>query len=537
MLAELQDKVWDAIVIGTGMGGGILGRRLAERGASVLYLERGPAGRRTEQNHLFAGEVDPVAREIRGCWPEPIKTRVDGRTSEFLGTLAACVGGTSVFYAATLERPEHHDFVAMPGRPHPSGGWPIDYAAMQPYFDDAERMLEVRGTADPLSNETAPLLEPPGLSASDQILMDRLRAARFNPYRIHVGMRYLPGCEECAGRKCPRDCKMDARSAGVEPALKTGRAALIDRCHVDALATSRIGSEHRISKVLATKGGEKLAFRARNVVLAAGGLGSPRLLLASANETWPDGLANGSGLVGRNLMFHLSELFAVWSDRKASRKGPSRTIAFRDFYFRDGQRFGIVQSMGIDANYGNVIQVLNERFDRTPLRSFRLLRELLRLPALAATRILGDAKIFVAILEDLPRPENRVELENGDPGKMIVTYDMPAELHERRTALRKGLRKALPGVAKLFLYDAPILNFAHPSGTLRFGTDPKSSVLDPTCRAHEVQNLYVADSSFMPTSTGVNPSLTIAANALRVADAITTGLSCGNAAEVAGSSL
>jgi choline dehydrogenase-like flavoprotein len=309
---------------------------------------------------------------------------------------------------------------------------------------------------------------------------------------------------------------MDARSAGIEPALKTGHAAILDRCHVDKLSTSG----NAVSRVVATRGGERLTFRARYVVSAAGGLGSPRLLLASAGENWPRGLANGSGLVGRNLMFHLSELFALWSARNADRKGPSRTIALRDFYFRDGQRFGIVQSMGMEANYGNIVQVLNERFDRSPLRSARYLREFLRVPALAASWMLGDAKIFVAILEDLPNPENRVEFKEDDPYRMVVTYKIPAELHARRRALRRTLRKSLPGAAKLFLQEAPIVNFAHPSGTLRFGTDPKSSVLDENCRTHAVANLFVADSSFMPTSTGVNPSLTIAANALRVADVI-----------------
>jgi choline dehydrogenase-like flavoprotein len=329
-----------------------------------------------------------------------------------------------------------------------------------------------------------------------------------------VGIRYLPGCVECIGHKCPRHCKMDGRSAGVEPALATGRAALLDGCEVMALR----GARGRVTHLEAERGGQRLRLRARCFVLAAGGLGSPRLLLRSADAIWPRGCANESGLVGRNLMFHLSERIAVWPARRLDFSGPAKTIALRDFYRRDGMRFGLFQSMGLGASYGSIVQYLNEKFDRSALRGLRPLREFTRLPALVAAGVFGDARIFVGILEDLPYPTNRVVLDPAHPERLGFDYTLAPELLHRRRVFRELIKAGLKGQRSFFLHIEPELNLAHPCGTLRFGRDPATSVLDASCRAHGLENLYVADSSFMPTSNGVNPSLTIAANALRVAD-------------------
>ena len=398
--------------------------------------------------------------------------------------------------------------------------------SFQPYYAAAEQLYHVCGEPDPLGAQPpAPLHPPAPMPSGDAMLMAAFRARGLHPYRMHVGMRYLPGCEECTGRKCPRACKMDGRSAGVEPALATGRAALIAGCEVTALR----GTATRITHVEAVRGGARLAFRARRFVLCGGALGSPRLLLASASEAWPRGCANGSGLVGRNLMFHLSELLAVWPRQAADFTGLLKTIALRDFYFRDGHRLGLVQSLGLSASYGNIVEVLNDRFDRALPPALRPLRGLTRIPALLASWVLGDARVFVGILEDLPYPSNRVVLEDGDPERLKIEYALAPELMARHRVFRRLLKAAMRGQRCFFLNLAPELNFGHPCGTLRFGADPATSVLDPSCRAHGLENLYVADSSFMPTSTGVNPSLTIAANALRVADRLVGELALGPA--------
>lgn len=515
MIDDIKNHLWDVIVIGTGIGGGTLGRRLAESGLSVLFVEQGPNGPRGEQTMLNDAVFDPVARQVRGFWPDPIKATVNGRSSEFFAALGSGVGGSSVFYAATLERPERHDLEATPDRPHPTGGWPVGYDAFRPYFEQAEQAYHICGEADPLSDEPpAQLANPPAQSTGDAALMQGFRDSGLHPYQAHMAARFLTECKQCFGFKCPRKCKMDGRSAGVEPALATGNATVLDACKVTALQADRAGVRH----IDVTRNGQAFSLRAKRYVLAAGALGSPRLLLASANADWPEGLANDSGQVGRNLMFHVNEMFALWP--KQGFEGASKAIALRDFYFHKEQRFGVVQALGLDASYGEIVHYLNMMFDRSFLSGLKPLRNLTRIPAAIAARLFGNAKVFVGILEDLPYGENRVVLEADNPDRISIEYRFNKELLARHRDFRRAIKRGFRGQRLAFLGQQPELNFGHPSGSLRFGDDPANSVLDANCRAHGLANLYVADASFMPTSMGINPSLTIAANALRVADHI-----------------
>lgn len=518
---DIRARDWDAIVIGTGIGGGTAGRRLAEAGLSVLFVEKGPDLGDTAMPALNMDARQPADRLARGAWPRLLEAELDGRWYELDGMIGAGVGGTSAYYAATLERPERHDLDDSPEQPHPTGGWPVGYDAMEPWFRLAEDYFHINGEADPLAPNGA-CLRPPAqpLTASDAALMDQLRRSGLHPYRTHMAARFLPGCESCFGRRCPRRCKMDGRSAGVLPALETGRAALLDRCSVIRIEADAQG----VTGLLCQRDGHRFTLRARRYVLAAGGLGSPALLLHSASDLWPQGLGNRNGLVGRNLMFHLSEIIAIWAGHGRQNEEPSRSISLRDLYFMGGQRFGTVQSMGLSAGYGEILHSLNGHFDQSRLRRLRPLRHGLRLPALAAARLLGRAKLFVGVLEDLPYLHNRLLPDPADPERLRFHYDISDELRQRRAAFRKAIRAAFRPHRALFMGAAPQLNFAHPCGTLRFGDDPNTSVLDRDCRMHGLSNLYVADSSFMPTSNGVNPSLTIAANALRVADRLAQGL-------------
>lgn len=510
-------KIWDVIVVGTGIGGGTIGRRLAERGLSVLFVEKGPYGFSSERQYLDTEMQDPDARLLRGYWPKPVVATIDGRRSTFYGAIGAGVGGTSAFYAATLERPERHDLEHSSARPHPTGGWPIGYNEFLPYFSEAERMFAVCGEPDPLSEDPDPQLRPPPpMRSDDEEMMVSLRRSDLNPYHVHMGIRAVPGCLNCFGHKCPKRCKMDGRTAGIEPALATGNAELLDLCTVVAVH----GDERRVSYLEAQHEGRTINLRAHNYVLAAGGLGSPRLLLSSRSELWPDGFGNGNDLVGRNLMFHLTEMIAIWPAKGMKSSGPTKSLALRDFYYVDGARFGALQAMGVDASYGMIVHYLNGVFDRSILRRLRPLRGLTRVVGYAAARIFGQAKIFAGIVEDLSYPENRVTIDAEDPEKLSFEYTVPAELNQRRRSYRRIIRRTLKGHRTAFLSLEPSLNVAHCCGTLRFGDDPDTSVLDRDCRMHGIENLYVADSSFMPTSLGINPSLTIAANALRVGDLI-----------------
>jgi choline dehydrogenase-like flavoprotein len=214
-------------------------------------------------------------------------------------------------------------------------------------------------------------------------------------------------------------------------------------------------------------------------------------------------------------MFHLNEMFAIWPGRAF--RGPSKAVGLRDLYHVGGQRFGMVQAMGIEASYGEITHYLRTAVERTV---FRPLAGLARIPALIGSKLLGNAKVFVGLMEDLPYPENRVTFDPAAPGQISFDYRMHPELLNRRKQFRGLIRRAFKGLRPMFLTHMPELNFGHPCGTARFGTDPANSVLNPDCRAHSVDNLWIVDASFFPTAMGVNPSLTIAANALRVADVI-----------------
>jgi len=499
MTADLLAQDWDAVIIGTGMGGGTIGRVLAEAGRKVLFVEKGPAGHRAEQQALHSEVFLPEARLLRGYWPEPMRATVDGTLQEFFAPIGAGVGGSSSFYAATLERPEPHDLGPL---------WPVSMHDMRDWYARAEDMYHVCGERDPLSDEPDNLRASPEMHPGDATLMDEMRACGLHPYRLHAALKYVDGCKGCLGRKCPLTCKMDGRSAGVEPALATGNAAVLDLCEVTQLETSG----GAISAVTLQHGGRAHRIVPRRVILSAGALGSARLLLASA----PGGIGNSSGLVGRNLMFHLNEMFALWPRTKDPTATASKDISLRDLYHLQGARFGTVQSMGIDAGYGEILHYLRLMLGRSRLHRLPLAHDLARIPAAAAVRMMGNAKVFVGLLEDIGYTENRVIHDPAHPGALSVNYTIRDELRTRRKAFRTAIKRALPKHRKMFLSMTPELNFGHPCGTLRFGTDPRTSVLQPDCRSHDLHNLWVVDSSFMPTSFGVNPSLTIAANALRV---------------------
>ena len=514
-LDEALARTWDVVVIGTGMGGGFLGRRLSELGRAVLFVEKGPVAPAAERCGTMAVIVDPRARQMRGFWPTASEARLDGVTTRFFGPYGSGIGGSSVFYSAALEMPARHDLDEDPEVPHPTGGWPVGYDAFRPHFDRAADYLHLCGTADPLSPEPPPkLARPAPLSAADAAMLAQFEAAGLHPYRQHLAIRDPLSCRQCFGTKCPRACKMDGRSAGVLPALATGRAELLPDCAV----TEILEDGSRVTGLRVAAGGRDAILTARDYALCAGGIGSPRLLLASRGRS-PGGVANSSGWVGRGLMFHVNEFFVVWP-RTRGGGGFGRAFSLRDVYAVKGRRFGLVQSVGLDASYGNIVHFLGQVFDQSPLRRLPQLRGLVRIPALIASRLLGKAAVFVGLLEDLPYPGNRVVLNAEDPEIPTFEYTFHPELLKRRRQFRRALWRAFRGQWRLLLTPQPMLNYGHPVGTLRFGTDPATSVLDSDCRTHDLTNLYVADSSFMPSALGVNPSLTIAANALRVAEII-----------------
>ena len=510
---------WDVVIVGTGMGGATLGWQLAAQGAKVLFLEKGRAdiarGRPDGQPAR-----DPDARLREGRWPDHLDMALDGHIVPLEGMRGCGVGGSTLLYAALLERLEPHDLAATPSMPHPTGGWPIDMTEMAPWYTRAEQLLRVAGTQDPLTEDTdTPLRDPRPATRLDAQLMADFEQSGLNPYRCHVGIAYLEDCDECLGHACPRRCKSDTQWLCVAPAVQRFGAELWSECEVTAIEADAT----TVRGVICRQGGLTRRVRARIVVLAAGALATPLLLLASANAHHPSGLANASGMVGRNLMFHAVNWLALWPSRRVHEAATGKAISARDFYRLGTLRGGTLQSVARKVYSSDIAAFLQATLDRTALRRFSVLRRLLKFPAKAIEILAGNASVFALLVEDLPYPENRIERDSD--GRPRVTYNIPSELARRNARLRQAVSRRLRRNRHLWLNGSVALNEGHACGTCRFGTDPRNSVLDPNGRAHDVDNLYVVDASFMPTSGGTNPGLTIAANALRVADIIGQRLS------------
>ncbi len=515
-MTDDAEQLWDAVIIGAGMGGATIGYSLARQGFRVLFLEQGlrEVANGGEGN---GGEEDPQARLRMAHWPDPVLSEIDGRAAEHYVPLGAGPGGSTLIFGGALERFERSDLDDMPGIPHPTGGWPVGYDAFAPWYEAAEALYRVRGTRDPLGEPIPASMTPPlPAREQDQLFMRDFAAAGLHPYRLHVGFGAKPDCLECVGLICPKRCKSDARTICLDPAMADHGAVLRTECEVMQIAADA----QRVHEVHYRHRGEAKTARGRVVIVAAGTYRSASLLLRSASAAWPQGLGNGRDLVGRYLMFHSSDWLAIWPRQRGATHGAVKTIGLRDLYTHEGQRLGSIQSTGLSANYGNVLLFLRSWFDRSALRHLRFLRPFLRIPAKIASRLFGSATIFAMIIEDIGLPENRLVVDPERPDRISIRFTISDDLKRRTMLARRLLRARMPGFRKYWLQPDLMIDFGHPTGACRFGNDPATSVLDPDCRVHGLDNLYVVDGSFMPSSSGTNPSLTIAANALRVGEAI-----------------
>jgi choline dehydrogenase-like flavoprotein len=517
---QTQDRLWDVAVIGAGMGGGFLARALGDAGHEVLLIERGNENLSAPSGDAESG--DPEKRLTENRWPNLNTFEIDGVTSRQYAPIGSGVGGSANWYAAALERFGDLDLDSQSESVHPTGGWPIRYSELLPYYEQAERMLHVVGTNDPLSAyEDNHLGEPPLLGPADAEFMHFFQSCGMHPYRLHVGIRYLPGCDECLGKLCHRGCRSDVRSVLAEGPRKP---TILSRCEVKKLESSG----NRVTSALGVQGDKEMKIRAKVFVLAAGAIHSPKLLFESRNDQWPDGLANRSGLVGCNLMFHVNQAFALWPSRKMTSSGPRKSIGFRDFYVVDGRRCGFIQSTGFELGYGELLMHLYRRFDRGAAKRLRLFRPFLRMPAALTIRRFGRGTIFACLIEDFPYRDNRVILDEREYDGVRIQYTIRAELRERTAYLRTLLGETLKGRRMTFLSDDIELNYGHPCGTCVMNDDSSAGVVDRDCRAHGIDNFYIVDASFMPSSAACNPSLTVAANALRVSNVIHRGLMASN---------
>ncbi|MCV7223778.1 GMC oxidoreductase [Mycolicibacterium elephantis] len=533
---EAERVEWDVIVVGAGMGGGMLGHWLAQAGRRVLFVEKGRStlpGTPGTIRSTMPEMAEPLsARSMktyfdtlaRGGRSTDEITDITGRfPRRFVPFIGSGTGGSSALYGMVCERFFADDFsprqhFANPGESTVPEAWPISYEQLAPWYSEAEKLLGVRGQRDPLRPEVADVDLPAGppFSVDNQPLVNYLTGRGLHPYRLPMACDYTDDCPTCQAYLCPKACKNDGARSGVLPAVVEYGAGLLDECRVVRLEADRT----RVQQVICQRGSDMLALKAKVVVLAAGALATPILLLNSRSGDWPRGLANGSDMVGRNLMRHLMDWIEVWPHRGSKITAENKEIGLNDFYFIDGQKYGTVQSAGSMASLAPLDMMMNQ--PRWASKALRLANSAVR-PVYNV--LLNGGLILVAMMEDLPYLDNRV-LPSDQPSfdgrqRLRLQYRFhPSEIERRKVFLRQIKEVLQPFRTLTLRHGENNQTLGHVCGTCRFGTDPTTSVLNPQNRAHEVDNLYVADASFFPSSTGLNPSLTVAANALRVADHI-----------------
>ena len=521
--AQDDHRLWDVAVLGAGMGGSFTAHALAEAGYEVLLVDYGnqdlsPPG-------FAPGADDAEIRLSENKWPTQTAFEVDGVVHRCYAPFGSGVGGSTNLYAAALERFDKPDIDLHPDVGHPTGGWPVSYTELLPYYEQAERLLHVIGTQDPLGvDKGSHILPPPPLGPCDTHFLQFFESIGLHPYRLHVGIRYRNGCDECLGRLCHNNCRADARTLLAEAPRKP---AIMARTEVVKLEASR----DQITGAVLRSGEKQFSIRAKIFVLAAGAIHTPKLLLRSSNEYWPEGLANRSGLVGCNLMFHAALNFVLWPKKRLPSTGPRKSLAFRDYYHVQTRRLGTVQSTGFEFGYSWMVGYLYSLLNGRQTKFWSLVRKFMSIPAFAASKILGSGTVFTCIIEDMPYRENRVVLHDEEADGLLIKYTIKQELRDRTMQLRQLLKSGLKGRRLLYLSRDVELNFGHPCGTCVMSEDPSQGVVDRDCRAHGIENLFIADASFMPTSAATNPSLTVAANALRVAGKIRQLLASELAAE------
>jgi choline dehydrogenase-like flavoprotein len=512
---------YDVIIIGTGAGGGTLAHTLAPSGKKILLLERGDFLPRERANW----DPDPVFIEGKyiseDTWYDP-----DGKP--FQPQVHYFVGGATKLYGAALYRLRPQDFGELKHVDGVSPAWPLSYDDFEPWYSKAEQLYQVHGLhgEDPIEGHWSQQYPWPAVSHEPRIqqLADDLTAAGYHPYHApcgimldeaHRAMSTCIRCTWCDGYPCLVHAKSDAEAIAVRPALASPNVTLLVNTEVVKLETDPSG--RTVTGVVVARDGAQETYQGDVVALSAGASNSAKILLASANDAHPNGLANGSDQVGRNYMFHNSKAVVALS-KEPNDSVFQKTLAVNDFYLGAKDYdwpVGQIQMVG----KSNAEAMKGEEPKLTKLAPHWSLAETAR-----------HAVDFWLTTEDLPTPENRVTLD--EDGNVHLAYRSTND--EEAGRLYHELKEILnhTGLADHHVLDKnfymhmsiPIAGVAHQAGTCRFGDDPATSVLDPNCKAHELDNLYVVDTSFFPSIGAVNPALTAMANAIRVGEHLTDRL-------------
>jgi choline dehydrogenase-like flavoprotein len=512
---------YDVIIIGTGAGGGTLAYALAPSGKRTLMLERGDYVPRQKDNWSPRAVNIEAKYHTKEVWHDKEGKPLHPHTNYY-------VGGNTKFYGAALFRLRQEDFGEIRHQGGISPAWPIAYADLEPYYTRAEQIYQVHGQRgeDPTEpHASAPYPYPPvSHEPRLQHLSEDFARLGLQPFHTPLGVMLdeqhphtsrCIRCDTCDGYPCLVSAKSDAHVCCVDPALQYPHVTLRTNAYVSRLETSPSGRQ--VTAVHVEHNGTRETYTADIVVVACGAINSAALLLRSANDKHPQGLANSSGVVGRHYMGHVNSVLMALS------KCPNptvfqKTLALNDFYFGSPEwnhPMGHISFVG--------------KLDSVTLKAGA--------PAIAPGWTLelmaAHSLDFWLTSEDLPDPENRVTLDRQ--GNIVLTYKPNNEEgHKRLIAKLQSLMQqqrkcSVHGhechqgllARSLFIGQRiPLAGVAHQNGTIRFGHDPKTSALDVHCKAHDVDNLYVVDASFFPSSGAVNPALTVIANALRVGDHI-----------------
>ena len=492
----------DVIIIGSGVGGGTTALQLASSGLQVMLLERGDYIPREADN--WSPQAVYLDKKYNGK-----DTWLDASGKPFTPNVFYNVGGATKFFGCTMVRFRERDFEDVEHFDGVSPAWPISYAELEPYYATAEKLFHTMGEygVDPTDPPRSTPYPFPGVTSDKPMaaLVTKLRYQGLKPYSQHAAIHMPPNgnctrCDTCDGYPCKIDAKADAEKSVVRPALATRRVELRTGTVARRLLLSPDGKE--ITGVEVEKNGQIEVLTAKLYVVSASAINSAALLLRSATDQAPKGVSNSSDVVGRNYMAHNNSAMMAVSAMK-NETVFQKSVTINDFYFGDDEfkyPMGCIISLGklkagvMTASIPYVPQFINHALAE---RSFD----------------------WWIMSEDLPDPNNRVTVEGGMIKMDVKRTNMRAHQELKKRAARAMRRAGLP---LTLTKQMPVATTSHQCGTVRFGTDPAKSALDPFCRSFDQKNLFVVDASFFPSSAAVNPALTIAAQALRVSEHILT---------------
>ena len=512
---------YDVIIIGTGAGGGTLAHTLAPSGKRILLLERGDFLPREMDNW------SPEAVFVDGKYISP-DTWYDSAGRPFQPQVHYFVGGATKLYGAALYRLRPQDFGDIHHLDGLSPAWPVGYDDFEPWYSQAEQLYQVHGTRDedPTEGHWSKPYPWPTVSheARLQEIADALKDKGYHPFSAPVGImldeadRARSACIRCAwcdGYPCLVHAKADAEVIGVRPLLDRPNVTLLVNSEVVKLETDPSG--RTVTGVVVERGRQQEVYSADIVAVCAGASNSAKILLRSANDRHPNGLANGSDQVGRNYMFHNCKAVAALG-KEMNATVFQKTLGINDFYLaNDGRDWPLGNIQMIGKSNSGAMKGAEPKLTRIAPRRSR-------------DDVAEHSVDWWLTTEDLPLADNRVTVDKA--GHVHLAYQSSND--KEAEGLYEELKKVLNhvGLAQHHVFDKnfymtmniPIAGVAHQAGTCRFGTDPATSVLDVNCKAHELDNLYVVDTSFFPSIGAVNPALTAIANAIRVGQHLTERL-------------